>query len=496
MPASHFSQALQENLLTLLCFSGDYCHAVAHAVTPDRFDGIYQEIARKVVHYVQEQKIPPGVGHLPDLIEDELDSDRGEQYKRVLFNLVENREAVNAKYTMSRLSQFLLTQQLREGIIEAANCIQTDTESSADQTLDILTKLSRARSVSYSAGTFLGHPEALNALFEEEEVFPTGIECLDQYGLGPARKELHLFLGMVNRGKSWWLMHLGRQAIMQRKRVCHITLEMSEQKVVRRYYQSLFAVPKRKEPSLITEFELDDLGRITNLDRVEIHPRLSFDSPTITKDLLKLQTHWRPKLDQLVVKEFPTGRLTEGELIAYLDMLESVHRFVPDLLLIDYADLMKVDAKNYRLDIGRIYKGLRGIGVERNMAVATVSQSNRTGGSVKRVGEMNVGEDFSKLQTSDVGISYSQTEHEERLGLARLFVLKARNDLARTNILISQNYALGQFHLRSTWVVKRYWELMKNPGEAEPEDEEPRKGKSKKKKGRGDRPALILSEDE
>jgi hypothetical protein len=114
------------------------------------------------------------------------------------------------------------------------------------------------------------------------------------------------------------------------------------------------------------------------------------------------------------------------------------------LLLIDYADLMKTSSENRRVDLGEIYKQLRGMAMERNIAIATVTQSNREGVRAKQLTEANIGEDWSKMQTSDVMLSYNQSEQE--------------------GLLITQNYKAGQFCLQSAGCTQQYYDLVKEMG--------------------------------
>jgi len=146
----------------------------------------------------------------------------------------------------------------------------------------------------------------------------------------------------------------------------------------------------------------------------------------------------------------------------YLDSLEMSRRIVPDLLLVDYADLMSIGTRDYRHELGNLYKDLRGLAVSRNIAVATASQSNRSSLDAKIITGGSVAEDFSKIATSDVVLTYNRTEAERTIGTARLWVEKGRNDADKFTLLISQNYATGQFCISSTRMMPRkYWEAVK-----------------------------------
>lgn len=285
-------------------------------------------------------------------------------------------------------------------------------------------------------------------------------------------KQHHNFIaGNVIVHNTWKLIQLAKMALLHRLRVVHITLEMSEDRSAQRYYQSLFGIAKRKEMVPITKFELDDLGRISGFDTKKIMPKLTLDDPKIRRKLERKIDDWGSRiLDNIIIKQFPTGSLTLGQLVAFLDNLELTERFVPDLLVLDYPDLMKLDADNYRLAIDALFKGLRGVAVARNVALAVVSQSHRSAAKAKQVGADNVAEAYSKIAHADTIITYSQTDNEKALGLARLHVAGGRNDQDRITVVISQQYAIGGFVIDSSLMRGSYWANVPNAEDVDNED--------------------------
>jgi DnaB-like helicase C terminal domain len=234
---------------------------------------------------------------------------------------------------------------------------------------------------------------------------------------------------------------------------------MSEARSAQRYLQALFAVAKRKEPFTVTKFRKDSLGRITGFDDIKMTPGLTLDDPHIRKKLERRIDRWALRLlDNIYIKEFPTSTLTVAQLRAYLDNLEATEKFVPDLLIVDYPDLLKMDKDNYRLELDQVFKELRGIAVSRNIALAAVSQSHRSAAKAKQVGIDNVAEAYSKIAHSDTVITYTQTAQEHKLGLARLYVAAGRNDEDKFVIVISQSYNTGQFVVDSAMLRGTYWE--------------------------------------
>lgn len=289
-----------------------------------------------------------------------------------------------------------------------------------------------------------------------KSIEPDGI--IETYDL--AVDEHHNFVtGNLLVHNSWALGQLAKAALMHRLKVLHITLEMSESRAAQRYFQALFAISKRKEVISTTRFQKDALGRISGFDELKITPKYSLDDPNIRKKLEGLINRASTRLlDNILIKEFPTGQLTVSQLTAYLDNLESTEKFVPDLLIVDYPDLMKLDRDNFRLALDDTFKGLRGLAVSRNIALAAVSQSHRGAAKAKKVDIDNVAEAYSKIAHSDTVITYTQTPQEQKLGLARLFVAAGRNDQDKMTIVISQAYATGQFVVDSTIMKGVYWE--------------------------------------
>lgn len=465
--AERLQRATQENILVLLCFDDEHGLLVRNLVSSESFEGLYRNIAEEVYRYIDKYEETPK-NHTADLFADILESKgdrRAKSYDRILTDLYDNRSSVNPKYTLDSIAEWTRTQSLKRGVLEAAELLSNSTSGSLDNVEFILNKALSETVEIFDTGTFLSDfDRSLKFLRREDgDYIYCGIKELDKYEAVPALGQLHLLMALYNRGKSWWLVHLGKQALLQRKKICHITLEMSESEVSKRYIQSMFGISKRDESLKYITFELDSLDRLNSFNEVSYIPKLSFENDVIYRKLQDKINKFNSRfLKNLIIKQFPTGSMTISNLEGYLDQVKQYIGFVPDLLLVDYVDIMKMDANNFRLDLKRTAEELRGIAIKRNLAVATVTQSNRGGEKAKVLSGINVSEDFSKMATADTVITYNQTEQEQLMGLAQLYVAKARGDKARYKVLISQNYATGQFALDSYYMeaVKVYEELI------------------------------------
>lgn len=266
---------------------------------------------------------------------------------------------------------------------------------------------------------------------------------------------------------SWWLHHLGKRAARQYWNVAHISLENRTPRVKQRYVQSWLSVAKRSEKYLLAEFHKDKNDKLDDIDYEVMSPRFSFDNPKHRKDIEHLARRWAPSLGRILIKEWPSGVLSIPMLERWLDGLEASENFIPDMILLDYPQLMKLDPRDLRGSYGRIAVELRRIAGERNLAMCAVMQSNRQGEQAKLLQSHHVAEDISQIATADTIITYNRTEAERRLGLARLHVAGGRNDKDGFTVLISQSYDVGQFSLDSVPMAgSSYWEMLKEIDEA------------------------------
>lgn len=462
---NEISNALQENILVLAVFDNDSAQLIINNVAIEHFsNAYYRNIITKTIKFFNEFGEPPKE-HIADLLENELkDKEKGTIYSNILKSLYESRESLNKDYVLKSLDKFIKGQQLKLTAKELVEALQSN---NIDKAEEIINK-SRNKQVSlFDAGTFFLKDFDSSVTFLEKlegNCIYTGIKELDKHEICPAPKELFIFVGRSSSGKSWFLVHLSKFALLQRKKVLHISLELDEERLKARYFQNFFSLTSKSELMQKTNavFVTDKFGNLTNIDFKDILKHKSLKDNDILKYLeSKKNMLYNP---QLVIKEFPTGTLSVDGLKTYLDNLEAYHKFVPDIILLDYLDLMSIDVERMRIDLGQTAIQLRGIAGERNIAMVTVAQTNKAGEGQQILTRKHLAEDFSKVRVADYLITYSATPQEREKGLARLFIDKARNAKEGSLVLISQNYDLGQFCLQSVPMRKQkeYFSLIEN----------------------------------
>lgn len=486
------SGALQENILSLLVFDDKNCKVARAALTPQLFESaVFREVAGHAIDFI-DQYGETIKEHLPDQLEHILNGDdqrKASTYKRLLDNLYSTRESINGDYVISQLHKFVRQQNLKTALIRAVEALE---DGRIDDAEVLLQKSLTNQVVAFEAGLSFNNADDIGSILDafEEEGFDLGIPELDKHGIIPRRKELFMLMAARGKGKSWFLTHCAKQALLQRWSCVIITLEMGERSYAARMLQSFFSIGKRAGEAIVTRFSKDRDGMLSDMIQEKMQrPSMSdADIKTVIMSRAKREFARRPPLR---IKAFPTKALTVPMLRAYLDGLERFEGFTPDVICIDYPDLFAM-GKDMRIELGTIIAEIRGIGVERNAAMIAVTQGNRESETAKTVTGDMVAEDISKLAHADTLLTFSQTLLEYKLGLARLFVEKTRNEAAKMSVLITQAYAIGQFCLDSVHLATDYWDMLTGDDDKGREhddrdrrdsrDEAPRKGQERRRR--------------
>jgi hypothetical protein len=478
MADEKLTSSLTESILTALAFSEDKSASVLAALDPKRFEPPYDDVAARCIEFRARYGKPPGREHIDDVFDHILGNprDRRQQlYSRLLMGLMEQADGLNLPYVISRVQEFVRKQTLKAAIIEAGELYsQASTQDIADQVEAILAKAMNTKLDNYDPGVFASEERALNFLDQDEgDYLAMGIPEFDSKRFCPVRGELILYMAPRKTGKSMWCINLAKRALTQHWKTLYITLEMSEKRVMQRLYQSFFGVTKRGDQYERMLLDLNSKGVLVGLDMEAYKPRRHLGQPNI-REFFKKEARATGELKNLLVKQFPSGSLTVRRIEAYMDQMEALHNFIPDLLIVDYPDLMKKDMRNPLESTDEIFVDLRGLGQARNMAVATPTQTNRASDDARRVRGSMIAGTIGKLNTCDVGFTYSATDAERKLGLARLFLAAGRGDEDRFTVLIEQDYRSAQWVLNSVRMEEgRYFDILKNEvGRIEGDDSE------------------------
>jgi replicative DNA helicase len=464
MSDDSLAPSLQQLVLATLCFDQQHGTQIALQIRPEHFDNIYRDFVRQVLLYRKKHKLPPGPNQVQDLADRVSYGKENSPVQRFVPELIAEANNVNGAYAASRVQDLIRSQTIKTALIQASDRYKQDDESRLEEVEKILASVSHYRKHTFNAGTFLTDRDSLRFLEKKHSEFvPLGIPALDKRKIGLQPKKLLLYIAPKGTGKSWFCVHCGKQSLLQRLKCVHISLEMDTDEVLSRYFQTLFSVAEGPERFNQTTLIFDELVKEKLIDTKTrlVKPKLDFANPKIRQILRRKMKDSGSRWGGLVVKDYPTSSLTVDELSNYLDYLEESENFVPNVLIVDYPKLMKIDARDIRVSLGRTVEELRGLAGKRNLALVCPHQGNRSSLGARRVRSNMAGEDVSVVQTADTVFAFSRTDAEERLGLGRLSVEHVRNRRGGLTLVLSQAYGIGQYVLSSADMQQAYWEKLK-----------------------------------
>jgi len=190
-------------------------------------------------------------------------------------------------------------------------------------------------------------------------------------------------LAGVNVGKSMGLVWLASQALLAGYNVAYYTLELSDTMTGLRFDSCL---AKHNLTELIEDID-GDYRKVIGNKLKEVRNRTN-------------------KNVHLIIKEYPTKSASVNTIRNHLINLK--HKgIVPDLVCVDYADLLRSSQKykDKRYELEAIVEELRGLAKEYNVALWSASQSNRLGLNSRILDLIVISEALAKAMVADVVLS-------------------------------------------------------------------------------------------
>ena len=125
----------------------------------------------------------------------------------------------------------------------------------------------------------------------------------------------------------------------------------------------------------------------------------------------------------------PNGTLTVNEMRSKL-IEWGKSGFVPDIIILDYADLMEDFTKEFRHKQNAVWKGLRGITQEYNALLVTATQADALSYETNILKLKNFSEDKRKYAhvTAMYGLNQDPKGREKKIGILRINKLVLRED--------------------------------------------------------------------
>jgi replicative DNA helicase len=397
---AQYGKAFQERACQAMLVDPQWCEQLVEIFDPSYFEQkhlVY--LTSKYFDYAKKYKAFPTWQLLITIVNDSLKSGNDallrEQIIKYLHQIKLTPNFQDLPYIRDKMIEFCRKQAFKQALEHAVDFIA---QGNYEQCVEVVKK-----AILVGTTPQVGHEllEDFDARFSrlKRNCIPTGLKELDQHlvldgGLGAG--EFGVVVGNAGAGKSHWLTFVGAQALMRGKNIIHYTLELSETQVGVRY------------DSILCEIDANEVLE---------HKQKIIDK---YKDM---------KLGRLFIKQFPTGTATIYTLKSHVERLMVTKDFKPDMIVIDYADIMRSTKQfdSIRHELKLVYEELRGWAMEIGVPIWSASQSNREGASSEIVDLTNMSESYAKAAVCDVIVSISRKPEEKASGHGRLYMAKNRS---------------------------------------------------------------------
>lgn len=400
---TQFGPTFQEKIVQALLVDKTWAQQVSEIIDTDYFDLEYLKyLSTQYFSYFLKYKNFPTFQLLITIVRDDFKNNKSDdtalrdQVIDYLHRMKNNPEAQDLKFVKEKTFDFCRRQAFKIALEEAVELVLFDKYD------DVVSRMKKAISagIPLSIGHELLEDHEQRWAITNRSPIPTGIKELDQKEVlngGLGKGELGVVVAPTGIGKSHWLVMLGCNALKRGLNVVHYTFELSEG---------------------ITGIRYDS----------NICDTSSTDIPLKQKENLKVYKDLKGSMGRLFIKEYPANFPTINTLRAHLEKLQLAKNFKPDVILIDYADIMRSTHRydSLRHELKLVYEELRGWASEMEAPIWTASQTNRDGSDHEIVELKNISEAYGKAMVADVVLSISRKLSDKANNMGRLHVAKNR----------------------------------------------------------------------
>ncbi len=386
--------SFQTKLIKIFLEDESFSQQIADILHAKYFDNIHHKILfQHIIKYINKYNLLPNYETLKSVIKYK---EIGIQQEHLveLVDIISKYKHNDRKFVEEISLEFCKKQSLKKGLLKAAKAWEIEDYDNISVIIGESLKLGEPKS---SGHNYLVDVE--KRLIIENRNPVTAMEGLNEIiGGGLSGGELAILLAPTGGGKSMGLVKLASNAILDGKKAIYYSLEMKEEKIGHRFDAALNNIPLK----YVTEY----------VDKIR-----------------ETSEYIKNKGGDLFIKEFPTGTASVNTLRAHLQALEREHGIKPDVIFVDYADIMKSTSEysERRYNLTSIYECLRALAMEINIPIWTATQANRDAINSPKFDLKVISESLGKAQTADLILGLGRTEEDKMEKKAKMMILKNRN---------------------------------------------------------------------
>lgn len=411
---SVYGVGFQVKVLASLLKHKEFLQNIHDVLDPESFDNpAHKWIIEEVLRYYRAYHTTPSL----DALQSEVKKITNDVLKvTVVEQLKEAYKAVNddREYIEQEFSTFCKNQQLKNALFASVDLLQSGQYDSIRNLIDVALKSGQDKNIGHE------YLKDIEARFREEDRSPvaTGWQTVDTIlagGLGSG--DFGIIFGNPGGGKSWCLVAMGAIAIKLGYNVLHYTLELSESYVGKRYDACFTGIP------------VDQLVK----HRAEVE-KIVAELP-----------------GSLIVKEYSPGRASISTIESHIQKCKDLGN-VPDLIIIDYVDLLKSkrSSKEKKEEIDDIYTATKGLARDLKLPIWTVSQVNRAGAKDDIIEGDKAAGSYDKMMIADFAMSLSRKRQDKVNGTGRFHIMKNRYGMDGMSFEAAIDTSTGRIDINSS----------------------------------------------
>ena len=381
--------SFQVKVLAAMFTDRTFLQQIADIIQPEYFESESNSwILEVILGHFRTYKTPPTKDVLKvkvtEIDHDVLKVAVVEQLKEVFRYM----ESDDLSFVKDEILRFCKNQEIKHAIMDSVSLLKNGNYD------EIKTKIDSAMKA--GADTNIGHEYKSQVALRYNEAarhtITTGWDVVDDLmdgGLAPG--ELGVVMAPAGIGKSWLLINIGANAIRNGKNVVHFTLELNENYVGQRYDSVITGISAQNLKNHQDDIE-DKMSRISG---------------------------------ELVIKYYPTKSVGAMALKAHIEKSAMLGK-QPDLVIIDYADLLRVSTKDKHEALEELYEELRGLAGEYKVPVWTATQAGRSALEEDIIEADKIASSYGKVMVSDFIMSLSRKVQDKLSGTGRVHIVKNR----------------------------------------------------------------------
>ena len=384
-----FGSSFQSKVISSLITKKTFLQTISDILQQEYFDSDANKwLVKNIIDYFYEFKTSPTLEVLKIKINDVEDEVLNVSIVDKLKTAWNFRESTDLEFVQKETIKFCKNQKLKNAIIDSVVLLENQDYDGIKKKVDDAMRAGTERDIGHDYLVSLDERLSKSARDTVECGWGEIDEIMDG-GLGGG--ELGVIVAPAGIGKSWALQCIGAHNLRKGKTVVHYSLELNENYVGLRY-DTIFT------------------GITTS--------NIKYYVEDVKKKLKKLP-------GKLMIKYWPTKAASVQTLASHLKQLE-LQEIKPDIVLVDYADILMGFGKEKRFVLESIYEDLRALAGEANIPIWTASQANRSSLEEEIIDATKVSEAYSKIMIADFVISMSRKVEDKVGKTARFHIIKNR----------------------------------------------------------------------